>query len=74
MLIGKEVSYDDQEGFEKNGNYLQVQKFLLINALPWPWFQQHGSSGILSRALLFFTSTRAVQRPLSFLSVITTGA
>jgi hypothetical protein len=26
------VSYDDQEGVEENGNNLQVQKLLLINA------------------------------------------
>jgi hypothetical protein len=54
MLIGKEVSYDDQEGFEKNGNNLQVQKLLLINALPRAWYQKHESSSQHARALLFF--------------------
>jgi hypothetical protein len=48
------VSYDDQEGVEKNGNNLQVQKLLLINALPRAWFQKHASSGRSARALLFF--------------------
>jgi len=33
ILLGKEVSYDDQEGVEKIGNNLQVQKLMLINAL-----------------------------------------
>jgi hypothetical protein len=28
------VSYDDQKGVEENGNNLQVQKLLLINARP----------------------------------------
>ena len=30
--LGKEVSYDDPEGDEENGNNMQVQKLLLINA------------------------------------------
>ncbi len=54
MLFGKEVSYDNQEGVEKNGNNLQVQKFLLINALPRAWFQKHEGSGRSARALMFF--------------------
>jgi len=54
MLIGKEVSYDDQEGLEKDGNDLQVQKLLLIYALPRAWLQKHESSGQHARALLFF--------------------
>lgn len=44
MPFGKEVSYDDQESVEKNGNNLQVQKLLLINAL-----SRHGFKNMRAR-------------------------
>jgi hypothetical protein len=54
ILFGKEVSYDDQKGVEKNGNNLQVQKLLLIDTFLRARFQKHKSSGRFLRALLFF--------------------
>jgi hypothetical protein len=47
------VSYDDQEGVEENGNNLQMQKLLLINARSRAWLRKHESSGKSSRALYF---------------------
>jgi len=48
------VSYDDQEGVEKIGNNLQVQKLMLINALLGGMGSKHESSGRFTRALLLF--------------------
>jgi hypothetical protein len=53
-LFGKEVSYDDQKGVEKNGNNLQMQKLLLIDTFLRARSQKHKSSGRFIRALLFF--------------------
>jgi hypothetical protein len=67
------VSYDDQEGVEENGNNLQMQKLLLINARSRAWLRKHESSGKSSRALLFFMVKGSVQTPFSFFAIPATG-